>query len=147
MYPSKVGGDSLLLSFQPHAGALYRFFQTLNPRQHHCEYCRLADKDRKMKGRLKKVTGHPKSRATKQADGDQSLVFELRKLCCKGQSPLTRTDGGLKMPRERYGWRELIPGESVRFAYKVPESTCSLRTQEPSPRIITLPYSYWWVQG
>lgn len=72
MYPSKVGGDSLLLPLQPHPGALYRFSQTVNPRQQHCEYCQLADKDRKMKERLKIVTGHPKSRATKQADEDQS---------------------------------------------------------------------------
>lgn len=63
MYQRRVGGYSLLLSLQPHPGALYRFSQTVNPRQQHSKYCQLADKARKMKEKLKKkVTGPPKSR-------------------------------------------------------------------------------------
>lgn len=65
MYPSKVGGDSLLLPLQPHPGALYRFSQTVNPRQQHCEYCQLADKDRKMKERLKNSYWTPKEQSHK----------------------------------------------------------------------------------
>lgn len=62
MYQRRVGGYSLFLSLQPHPGALYRFSQTVNPRQQRSKYWQLADKARKMKEKLKKVTGHSKSR-------------------------------------------------------------------------------------
>lgn len=120
MYQRRVRGYSLLLSLQPHPGALYRFSQTVNPRQQHSKYCQLADKARKMKEKLKKSYWTPKE----QKPQSRQMVTKVQSLnlgknAAKGRIPITQADGGLQMPRERYSWRQLISGQSIRFTWEL----------------------------
>lgn len=116
MYQRRVGGYSLLLSLQPHPGALYRFSQTVNPRQQHSKYCQLADKARKMKEKLKKNYWTPKEQKTQSRQMVTKVQsLNLGKRAVKGIIPITQADGGLQMPRE--SWRQLIPGQSLRFTW------------------------------